>query len=105
MKFRPLHDRVVVRRIEADKKTAGGIIIPDTVKEKPQEGEILAVGPGARDESGKIQPLVVKAGDRVLFGKWSGTEVKIDGEDLLIMKESDIMGVLEGTAKSGKKAA
>jgi chaperonin GroES len=105
MKFRPLHDRVVVRRIEADKKTAGGIIIPDTVKEKPQEGEILAVGPGARDESGKIQPLDVKAGDRVLFGKWSGTEVKIDGEDLLIMKESDIMGVLEGTAKSGKKAA
>ena len=105
MKFRPLHDRVVVRRIEADQKTAGGIIIPDTVKEKPQEGEILAVGPGARDESGKIQPLDVKAGDRVLFGKWSGTEVKIDGEDLLIMKESDIMGVLEGTAKSGKKAA
>ena len=105
MKFRPLHDRVVVRRIEADKKTAGGIIIPDTVKEKPQEGEILAVGPGARDESGKIQPLYVKAGDRVLFGKWSGTEVKIDGEDLLIMKESDVMGVLEGTAKSGKKAA
>ncbi|MEQ8396345.1 co-chaperone GroES [Thalassobaculum sp.] len=105
MKFRPLHDRVVVRRIEADKKTAGGIIIPDTVKEKPQEGEILAVGPGARDESGKIQPLDVKAGDRVLFGKWSGTEVKIDGEDLLIMKESDIMGVLESTAKSGKKAA
>ena len=105
MKFRPLHDRVVVRRIEADMKTPGGIIIPDTAKEKPQEGEILAVGPGARDESGKIQPLDVKAGDRVLFGKWSGTEVKIDGEDLLIMKESDIMGVLEGTAKSGKKAA
>ncbi len=105
MKFRPLHDRVVVRRIEADQKTAGGIIIPDTAKEKPQEGEVLAVGPGARDESGKLQALDVKAGDRVLFGKWSGTEVKIDGEDLLIMKESDIMGVLEGTAKSGKKAA
>lgn len=105
MKFRPLHDRVVVRRIEADQKTAGGIIIPDTAKEKPQEGEILAVGPGARDESGKLQALDVKAGDRVLFGKWSGTEVKIDGEDLLIMKESDIMGVLEGAAKSGKKAA
>jgi chaperonin GroES len=105
MKFRPLHDRVVVRRIEADQKTAGGIIIPDTAKEKPQEGEILAVGPGARDESGKLQALDVKVGDRVLFGKWSGTEVKIGGEDLLIMKESDIMGVLEGTAKSGKKAA
>ena len=105
MKFRPLHDRVVVRRIEADQKTAGGIIIPDTAKEKPQEGEVLAVGPGARDESGKLQALDVKAGDRVLFGKWSGTEVKIDGQDLLIMKESDIMGVLEGTAKSGKKAA
>ena len=105
MKFRPLHDRVVVRRIEADQKTAGGIIIPDTAKEKPQEGEVLAVGPGARDEAGKLQPLDVKVGDRVLFGKWSGTEVKISGEDLLIMKESDIMGVLEGTAKSGKKAA
>ena len=105
MKFRPLHDRVVVRRIEADQKTAGGIIIPDTAKEKPQEGEILAVGPGARDEAGKIQALDVKVGDRVLFGKWSGTEVKIDGEDLFIMKESDVMGVLEGTAKSGKKAA
>ncbi|MEQ8815483.1 MAG: co-chaperone GroES [Thalassobaculum sp.] len=105
MKFRPLHDRVVVRRIEADQKTAGGIIIPDTAKEKPQEGEVLAVGPGARDESGKLQALDVKAGDRVLFGKWSGTEVKIDGQDLLIMKESDIMGVLEGAAKSGKKAA
>jgi len=105
MKFRPLHDRVVVRRIEADQKTAGGIIIPDTAKEKPQEGEILAVGPGARDESGKLQALDVQVGDRVLFGKWSGTEVKIGGEDLLIMKESDIMGVLEGTAKSGKKAA
>ena len=105
MKFRPLHDRVVVRRIEADQKTAGGIIIPDTAKEKPQEGEVLAVGPGARDEAGKIQTLDVKVGDRVLFGKWSGTEVKLDGQDLLIMKESDIMGVLEGTAKSGKKAA
>ena len=105
MKFRPLHDRVVVRRIEADQKTAGGIIIPDTAKEKPQEGEILAVGPGARDESGKVNALDVKEGDRVLFGKWSGTEVKIDGEDLLIMKESDIMGVLEGTAKSTKKKA
>ncbi len=104
MKFRPLHDRVVVRRVESDARSAGGIIIPDTVKEKPQEGEIIAVGAGARDESGKIVPLDVKAGDRVLFGKWSGTEVKIDGEDLLIMKESDIMGVLEGSSKS-KKAA
>ena len=93
MKFRPLHDRVVVRRIEGEEKTKGGIIIPDTAKEKPQEGEIVAVGPGARDESGKLVPLDVKAGDRVLFGKWSGTEVKIDGQDLLIMKESDIMGV------------
>ncbi len=94
MQFRPLHDRVVVRRIESEEKTKGGIIIPDTAKEKPQEGEIVAVGPGARDESGKLNPLDVKAGDRVLFGKWSGTEVKIDGKDLLIMKESDIMGVL-----------
>jgi len=94
MKFRPLHDRVVVRRIEADEKTKGGIIIPDTAKEKPQEGEIVAVGPGARDESGRVNALDVKAGDRVLFGKWSGTEVKIDGQDLLIMKESDIMGVV-----------
>ena len=93
-KFRPLHDRVVVRRIEADAKTKGGIIIPDTVKEKPSEGEIIAVGPGGRDESGKLIPMDVKAGDRVLFGKWSGTEVKLDGEDLLIMKESDIMGVI-----------
>ena len=93
-KFRPLHDRVVVRRIEADEKTKGGIIIPDTVKEKPSEGEIIAVGPGGRDESGKLIPMDVKAGDRVLFGKWSGTEVKLDGEDLLIMKESDIMGVI-----------
>ena len=103
--FRPLHDRVVVRRITAEEKTAGGIIIPDTAKEKPQEGEIIAVGPGARDEQGKIVALDVKAGDRILFGKWSGTEVKIDGEELLIMKESDIMGVIEGSAASKKKAA
>jgi chaperonin GroES len=100
MTFRPLHDRVVVKRIEEDTKTAGGIIIPDTAKEKPQQGEVVAVGPGARDETGKVQPLDVKAGDRVLFGKWSGTEVKIDGEDLLIMKESDILGVIEKTAKA-----
>ncbi len=93
-KFRPLHDRVVVRRVESEEKTAGGVIIPDTAKEKPQEGEVVAVGNGVRDEAGKVQPLDVKAGDRVLFGKWSGTEVKLDGEDLLIMKESDIMGVL-----------
>ena len=92
--FRPLHDRVVVRRVESETKTAGGIIIPDTAKEKPQEGEIIAVGAGARDEQGRIQPLDVKAGDRILFGKWSGTEVKLNGEDLLIMKESDIMGVV-----------
>ena len=105
MKFRPLHDRVVVRRIESDEKTAGGIIIPDTAKEKPQEGEVIAVGPGARDENGKLVPLDVKKGDRILFGKWSGTEVKIDGEDLLIMKESDIMGVVEGSAATTKKAA
>jgi chaperonin GroES len=104
MKFRPLHDRIVVRRIEADEKTAGGIIIPDTAKEKPQEGEVLAVGPGARDESGQIQPLDVKAGDRVLFGKWSGTEIRLDGEDLLIMKESDVMGVLDAPA-AVKRAA
>ena len=104
MKFRPLHDRVVVRRIDAEERTKGGIIIPDTAKEKPQEGEIIAVGPGARDESGKIVALDVKAGDRVLFGKWSGTEVRLDGEDLLIMKESDLMGVIEETA-SKKKAA
>ena len=103
MAFRPLHDRVVVKRIEEEAKTAGGIIIPDTVKEKPQQGEIVAVGPGARDEAGKVNALDVKVGDRVLFGKWSGTEVKIDGEDLLIMKESDILGILEVTAK--KKAA
>ena len=104
MKFRPLHDRVVVRRVDAEEKTAGGIIIPDTAKEKPQQGEVVAAGPGARDENGKIQPLDVRVGDRVLFGKWSGTEVKIDGEDLLIMKESDIMGVLEATVAK-KKAA
>jgi len=102
MKFRPLHDRVVVRRIESDTKTAGGIIIPDTAKEKPQEGEVLAVGPGARDESGKVVALDVKAGDRVLFGKWSGTEVKIDGEDLLIMKESDLLGIIEISHKAKK---
>ena len=94
MKFRPLHDRVVVRRLDSEEKTKGGIIIPDTAKEKPQEGEIIAVGPGARDESGKLVPLDVKTGDKVLFGKWSGTEVKIDGQELLIMKESDIMGVI-----------
>lgn len=93
-KFRPLHDRVVVRRVESEEKTKGGIIIPDTAKEKPQEGEIVAVGTGIRDDSGKVVPLDVKAGDRVLFGKWSGTEVKVDGEDLLIMKESDIMGII-----------
>ena len=104
MHFRPLHDRVVVRRVEAEEKTAGGIIIPDTAKEKPQEGEVIAVGPGARDETGKVTPLDVKAGDRVLFGKWSGTEVRIDGEDLLIMKESDILGVLDQAAVH-KKAA
>jgi chaperonin GroES len=105
MQFRPLHDRVVVRRLESEERTKGGIIIPDTAKEKPSEGEVIAVGPGARDEAGKIQPLDVKAGDRILFGKWSGTEVKIDGEDFLIMKESDIMGVIEKTSSSKKKAA
>ncbi len=104
MKFRPLHDRVVVKRIDAEEKTKGGIIISDTAKEKPQEGEVVAVGPGSRDEAGKLVPLDLKPGDRVLFGKWSGTEVKIDGEDLLIMKESDIMGVVEATATL-KKAA
>ena len=98
MKFRPLHDRVVVKRIDAEEKTRGGIIIPDTAKEKPQEGEVVAVGAGARDETGKLVPLDVKIGDRVLFGKWSGTEVKIDGQDLLIMKETDIMGVVEASA-------
>jgi chaperonin GroES len=105
MNFRPLHDRVIIRRIEGDEKTKGGIIIPDTVKEKPQEGKVIAVGPGARDESGKLVPLELKAGDRVLFGKWSGTEVKIDGEELLIMKESDVMGVIEDATASKKKAA
>ena len=100
MTFRPLHDRILVRRIEAEEKTAGGIIIPDTAKEKPQEGEVIAVGPGARDESGKLVPLDVRKGDRVLFGNWSGTEVKIDGDELLIMKESDIMGVLETSARA-----
>jgi chaperonin GroES len=104
MRFRPLHDRVVVRRIEAEEKTAGGIIIPDTAKEKPQQGEVIAVGPGGRDETGKLIPIDLKAGDRVLFGKWSGTEVKIDGEEYLIMKESDVMGVLEEQAAK-KKAA
>ena len=109
MKFRPLHDRVVVRRLEAELKTAGGIIIPDTAQEKPQQGEVVAAGPGARNDKGEVAPLDVKAGDRVLFGKWSGTEVKIDGEDLLIMKESDIMGILTDTAAQaaggGKKKA
>jgi chaperonin GroES len=105
MKFRPLHDRVVVRRVESEEKTAGGIIIPDTAKEKPQEGEVIAVGPGARDEAGKLVPLDVKAGDRILFGKWSGTEVKIDGEELLIMKESDVMGIVEGGKATSRKAA
>ena len=104
MSFRPLGDRVLVKRVEEESKTKGGIIIPDTAKEKPMEGEIVAAGPGARDEQGKIVPLDVKAGDRVLFGKWSGTEVKIDGEELIIMKESDIMGILDVT-KAGKKAA
>src|SRR6202158_1411338 len=103
MAFRPLHDSVLIRRVESEEKTAGGIIIPDTAKEKPMEGEVVAVGPGARGEDGKLQPLDVKAGDRVLFGQWSGTEVKLDGEDLIIMKESDIMGVLEQTA--ARKAA
>ena len=105
MNFRPLHDRDVVKRVDSEEKTKGGIIIPDTAKEKPQEGEVIAVGPGARDESGKLIPLDVKKGDRILFGKWSGTEVKIDGEDLLIMKESDIMGVVESSAATTKKAA
>ena len=104
MAFRPLHDRILVRRIEADEKTAGGIIIPDTAKEKPSEGEVVAVGPGARDESGKIVELDVKVGDRILFGKWSGTEIKLEGEDLLIMKESDVMGVIDHSV-AFKKAA
>ena len=102
MKFRPLHDRVLIRRIEQDAKTAGGIIIPDTAKEKPMEGEVVAVGPSARGEDGTLHPLDVKAGDRVLFGKWSGTEIKIEGEDLMIMKESDIMGLVEGGAAAAK---
>lgn len=104
MKFRPLHDRVVVRRIESEEKTAGGIIIPDTAKEKPMEGEVIAVGPGARNEKGEIVALDVKAGDRILFGKWSGSEVKIDGEELIIMKESDILGIIEGSASKRKAA-
>jgi chaperonin GroES len=105
MKFKPLHDRVVVRRVEEESKTAGGIIIPDTAKEKPMQGEVLAVGPGARNDKGDLIAMSVKAGDRILFGKWSGTEVKIDGQDLLIMKESDILGTLEGAAAPAKKAA
>ncbi len=106
MKFRPLHDRVLVRRVEEGETTVGGIIIPDTAKEKPMQGEVLAVGPGARGDDGKIHPLDVKPGDRILFGKWSGTEVKMEGEELLIMKESDVMGIIEGAgAKKGKKAA
>jgi chaperonin GroES len=105
MKFRPLQDRVLIRRIESEEKTLGGIIIPDTAKEKPQEGEVVSVGAGARDESGKIHPLDVKAGDRVLFGKWSGSEIKLDGEELIIMKESDILGVLEGAPVTKRKAA
>jgi chaperonin GroES len=105
MKFRPLHDRVVVRRIDAEMKTAGGIIIPETAQEKPQQGEVVAVGPGGRGDDNELVPLDVKVGDRVLFGKWSGTEVKIDGEELLIMKESDIMGVIEDASAGGKKKA
>ncbi|TIS49248.1 co-chaperone GroES [Mesorhizobium sp.] len=104
MTFRPLHDRILVRRIEAEEKTAGGIIIPDTAKEKPQEGEVIAVGPGARDESGKLTPLDVKVGDRILFGKWSGTEIKLNSEDLLIMKETDVMGVIENEIQASKAA-
>jgi chaperonin GroES len=105
MKFRPLHDRVVIRRVDAEEKTAGGIIIPDTVQEKPMEGVVVSAGPGARNEQGQIVALEVKAGDRILFSKWSGTEVKLDGEELLIMKESDIMGIVEGTPAVKKKAA
>ena len=105
LKFRPLHDRVVVKRIEAEEKSKGGIIIPDTAKEKPQEGEVVAVGPGGRDESGKLIAIDLKAGDRVLFGKWSGTEVKLDGTEYLIMKESDVMGIVEGKPAAGRKAA
>ena len=104
MKFRPLHDRIVVRRVDSESKTAGGIIIPDTAKEKPSQGEVIAVGPGGRDESGKLIPIDIQVGDRVLFGKWSGTEVKIDGQELLIMKESDIMGVLTDTSAKRKAA-
>jgi chaperonin GroES len=104
MKFRPLHDRVLIRRVESEEKSSGGIIIPDTAKEKPMEGEVVAAGPGARGEDGKVQPMDVKAGDRVLFGKWSGTEVKLDGEELIIMKETDIMGVIEHGA-AAKQAA
>ena len=104
MSFRPLHDRVLIRRVESEEKTSGGIIIPDTAKEKPMEGEVVAVGPGARGEDGKIQPMDLKAGDRVLFGKWSGTEVKLDGEELIIMKESDIMGVLDNRAPARRAA-
>jgi chaperonin GroES len=105
MKFRPLQDRVLIRRIESDAKTAGGIIIPDTVKEKPQEGEVVSVGPGLRAENGQVHPLDVKAGDRILFGKWSGSEIKLDGEELIIMKESDILGVIEGAPSAKRKAA
>ena len=105
MKFRPLHDRVVIRRLDAEEKTVGGIIIPDTAQEKPMEGEVIAAGPGARNEQGQIVALEVRAGDRVLFGKWSGTEVKLDGDELLIMKESDIMGIIEGSSATKKKAA
>ena len=105
MKFRPLHDRVVIRRVDAEEKTTGGIIIPDTAQEKPMEGKVLAVGPGTRNEQGQLVPLDVKEGDRILFGKWSGTEVKLDTEELLIMKESDIMGIIEGTPAVKKKAA
>ena len=105
MSFRPLHDRVVVRRLDAEEKTAGGIIIPDTAKEKPMEGVVVAVGPGARSEDGKLHPLDVKEGDRVLFGKWSGTEVKVDGEELVIAKESDILGIITGAASGKRKAA
>ncbi len=104
MAFRPLHDRVLIRRVESEEKTAGGIIIPDTAKEKPMEGEVVAAGPGARGEDGKLQPMDLKAGDRVLFGKWSGTEVKLDGEELTIMKESDVMGVIERDAAARKAA-
>ncbi len=105
MKFRPLHDRVVVKRVDAEERTKGGIIIPDTAKEKPQEGEVIAVGAGGRDESGKLIPIDLKVGDRILFGKWSGTEIKLEGEELLIMKESDVMGVVEGASAPARKAA